>query len=684
LSILKSEINATIENKKLIQEGMKIKDSNGNKIFSFSNLEGYKEIEHPSFTFWGFEGKIETLGSAQEMEILGKRKDILIAPDGTILRRQKIYAPEKIAKGLNTVLGVSKLKGIPILDAITKFNAVTKAWILQSSFFHHLAFTRSYLFGGALEKFSDLNPVSAYTKGLKALEAMSPEIELLIRNGLTIGRIQDWSEELVREKTFIGRHLDKMKVTKVIKDKIVNMQQAQANFLFNKYGAGLKAYTALLEYNRLLKHSPQLEPNERAKLSAKLVNDDFGGLHLERMKRNKTTQHIFRLFALAPDWTESNVRSMVNAFKTGEEGKLYRRFWGRVAVRGMALTTAANLLLAMWDDEDEVGNEIGYTEAVKKRYKRAWEAGGLRWLEVDITPIYRALGGDKENISYFSVIGHFRDPVKFIVHPVISAQHKGSVVYRIFHEALIGTDWRGRGFTDWDELIGIDEKGVYKTTSEGKYKKGEPKGGRLKGKLTKFSLGGGSPLEYGQLPSYTLHELRGMQPIQVQNLIYWLSGEMDAVQAIGKSLGLHVAVLKGDRPYKNFYELKETIDTQYSRLDYNDTYSYAEKKSIIDDYVLYGKMSDVLRNANKIRKTEKGLPDKTEQELFELLNVIDKLKERDKVIKKISDFNENINDLIIERDLDNPDLATPMKLIQFLPQKIYESIGKREVEHDVY
>lgn len=544
LSILKSEINATIENKKLIQEGMKIKDADGNKIFSFSQLEGYKEIEHPSFTSWGFEGKIEDIGSEQEMEVLGKRKDILITPDGTILRKQRIYAPEKIAKDLNKVLGVSKLK-IPFInvDAITKFNAIIKAWILQSSFFHHLAFTRSYLFGGALESFSDLNPVGAYRKGLKALDEMTPEIELLVRNGLTIGRIQDWNETLIREKTFIGRQLDKMKVTKVIKDKIVNMQQAQANFLFNKYGAGLKAYTALLEYKRLLKHKPQLEPNERAKLAATLVNDDFGGLHLERMKRDKTGQHVFRLLALAPDWTESNVRSMVKAFKRGEEGKLYRRFWGRIAIRGMGLTTALNLLLAMWDDEDEEGNEIGYFEAVKRRYKRAWDKGGLRWLEVDITPIYRGLGGDEKNTSYFSIIGHFKDPVKFIVHPVTSAHHKGSVVYRLFHEALVGTDWRGRGFTNWDELIGIDEKGVYKTTRKG-YKKGDPKGGKLKYQLTKFQLGGGSPLEYGQLPSYTLHELRGLQPIQIQNLIYWLNGEMDGIQAIGKSLGFHMAVTK--------------------------------------------------------------------------------------------------------------------------------------------
>ena len=46
---------------------------------------------------------------------------------------------------------------------------------------------------------------------------------------------------------------------------------------------------------------------------ANLINDDFGGLHLQRMGRNPTWQHILRLFLLAPDWTESNVRTMVKA-----------------------------------------------------------------------------------------------------------------------------------------------------------------------------------------------------------------------------------------------------------------------------------------------------------------------------------------------------------------------------------
>ncbi|MFH1641733.1 MAG: LPD23 domain-containing protein, partial [Nanoarchaeota archaeon] len=552
LQTLKVEIANTVENKKLIQEAIKIKNKDGNKLFSFANQQGYDQINHPNFTWWDYSGTLET---DPEAEIKAKQdRDLIITSEGTILKRKRIYAPKKIADNLNNILGSSTLMGESGfkkgISEITKYNAAIKAMILQTSLFHHLAFTNSFVFGGALESLKDVNVVKSYKKGLKALEELQPEVELLVRNGLTIGQIQDWNENFARQKTGLTKILDKTSATKAIKEKIILFQEKQARSLFQRYGAGLKVYTALLEYKRMLKHHPEMEPNERAKLVANLTNDDFGGLHLGRMGRDPTAQHVFRLLALAPDWTESNVRSMIKAIKAGskEETRLYRRFWGRVVVRGMGLTIAANLLLALWDEDDEDKN---YKDAVLRRYKTAWDKGYLKWMDVDITPIYRVLGGAKENRAYFSLIGHFRDPVKFVVHPITSAQHKGSVFFRIFYETLKGTDWRGRPFTTWDELIGVDDmdwspnyKGLYKTSSKKfGYKKGDSKGGRLKGQLTKSKYQGrGGPISYEKIPSWMLHELRQMTPIQVQNMLGYINGELDGVEAIGKSLGLRITV----------------------------------------------------------------------------------------------------------------------------------------------
>ena len=137
-----------------------------------------------------------------------------------------------------------------------------------------------------------------------------------------------------------------------------------------------------------------------------------------RLERNPTTQYIFRLLALAPDWTESNVRTLVKAFRAGgpEETAMYRRFWAGILTKGVTATILANIVLGLGDDDDTV-----------ERFKKAWEAGNFKWLGVDITPIYRALGGKTEARKYFSLFGHFQDPMKFIFHPVRSAHHSVTV-----------------------------------------------------------------------------------------------------------------------------------------------------------------------------------------------------------------------------------------------------------------
>jgi hypothetical protein len=416
----------------------------------------------------------------------------------------------------------------------------------------------------------DINVRSAYKKGLSAIKNMQPEIELLVRNGLTLGKMQDWDEQIIKQETFIDKIADKYGATKAVKDKIKQFREDQAKFLFNRFGAGIKAYAALLEYSHQLKLNPEMDANKRAEMVATLINDDFGGLHLGRMGRNPTIQHIFRLFALAPDWTESNIRAMIKAVKSGskEETKMYRKFWSRIVMRGMILTTAINLIMAAIDRDEP---EEDYFETVKRRYKEAWDKGYLKWLDADITPIYRAVGGKKDK-AYFPVIGHFKDPIKFIAKPAQSAKHKGSVLTRIVLEAIFGENWQGRPFTEWDELIGLDSKhwsphykGEYKTTKNGEYVAGDTKGGKLKGQLTKFDFKGGHPITYSTLPSFLLHEVRSTQPVQLQNAISLLNGEIDWFQAVGSSTGLGITTSNLYKKYLDAEIKKDTITKRKRR-----------------------------------------------------------------------------------------------------------------------
>lgn len=531
LAILKEEVVKTIEDKKFIKSMMKLKTVDGKRLLTTKNLEGYKEVIHPNFNVWKWTGKVEA----------GKTygKNYFVDKNGDVFEKQRLYAPNNIADNMNNILGISKLSEIEWIRVATKYNAILKSWILQSSLFHHLAFTRSYWFGTRKKTWKEWNIRQAYREGVKAIEQENDVVMHGVKNGLTLRLKQDWNEDLLHEKTAIGAMIDKMGGEKV-KQKILDLRQKHADFLFGELGAGLKAKAFTIEYRNHTKKHPDMNPDEAAKHVANLINDDFGGLHLGRLGRNPTIQHIYRLFALASDWTESNVRTMVKAFKKGNEGQLYRNFWASVLTKGVGLTVLANLTTAGFDEDDEEAR--GHWERFVRNYKRAWKEGKLRYLDVDITPLYKALGGKTVRRKYFPILGHFKDPIKFILHPFRSAHHKGSVIYKMFYEALSGTDWAHRRFTTISEILGIDKgKGYYKTTRKGYYKKGDPKWGKLKGQTVTWRTGKKGPLSYERIPSYLISQFKGIQPVQIQNLIAWIMGEMEAFDAIGKSAGLRIA-----------------------------------------------------------------------------------------------------------------------------------------------
>jgi hypothetical protein len=462
-----------------------------------------------------------------------------------------LYAEPTLGGSLNRIVGQSGLKGIPGVDALTKWNAILKHLILTSSLFHHQALLRSYMFGGR-----GLNPVTGFFKGRDAIMNFTPELQDLLQQGLTLGEIQDFSPEMLETKTWIGEQVDRVPVAREVKDAMLKFRDVWTHWLFRRLQPFLKAQAGLLEYQHLLKkHDAKIKAGETtreevARIVANLMNDDFGGLHhgmmhkfgdKEARGRNPTVQHAFRLGALAPDWTESNVRSMAKAFKGGLEGEVYRNFWAHIAVKAGTATVMFNLLAAAMGDEEEPAKEF------IKHYKQAWEEGHLRWLDVDVTPLYRVLGGDGKK-KYFSLVGHFRDPVKFLAHPITSAKHKGSVLTRIAADVWTGRDWAERPFTTWRELFGIDDKGQYKTTQLGHHYRGQPKGGKLGGRLVRKGPYGRTVPGVETVPSQVLYELRQSAPIPVQSGIAWLAGEMDAFDALTKAAGMMTATSyeKGD------------------------------------------------------------------------------------------------------------------------------------------
>jgi hypothetical protein len=445
-------------------------------------------------------------------------KNFVVTPEGVLLERKELYAPKKIANNLNNILGTSKLKDLKTIKALTNYNATIKSWRLMTSLFHHLAYMRSLYLGSApfgeaienikkgegfMKSLAALTPRQQYLAGRQAILESGPEIELLVRNELTLGEIQDWEENVLKQQdTFVGRMMDKHGATKAIKDKINQFRDNQAEFLFKHFGAGLKAKAALIELRAELRRNPTEDPNTVARRVARLINDDFGGLNLQAMNRDPTFQHLFRLAALAPDWTESNIRSAVKAMKFGKEGKLYRRFWARIITKSLLATVLANVLLN--------GDEL------PEVYTKAWEDGKLRWLDVDITEIYKLFGGETDARKYFSIAGHFKDPLRFAVDAIKAAHYKGSPIYSTIHELITGKDWAEREFTEIPELIATGQTIRPPFTFVGK------------------------PNKYSQMPSYLLSRGKGSMPIQVEQILNYWMGETEAFDAILTSLGMGV------------------------------------------------------------------------------------------------------------------------------------------------
>jgi len=575
LHVLKQEINNVIENRRLLEQGLSLKYASGEKypsggrikktLFSTTAEPGYKKIESGAFKKWEYAGKLKDYPE-QEAVALGRRKDILVTEDGVVMKKADVYAPEEVAKSLNNILA-SRRSSSGFVNGIAAFNSAVKQSILSYSGFHFIAFTRAHVLSTKFSKPADVSPITAYKAGLQMLAEQHPIGQKLIQKGMTLNRQPDWVEGVEAHNTWLGKQMDRLSFTKAAKDKLIDLNTQFHHYLFNTYGAGLKMFDGVNMVKQELAKNPNANPDEVYARVAKLMNDTYGGINWDRMRgthmQNPTNRRVASMLLLAPDWTASNLRMARKFFARGDEGGLYRRAWGRVLLRGAMLTTAANAIMAVWDDKDDNGNDLTWTEAMQRRYSKSWELGKLRSTMIDITPLYRAIGGDSQKRAYFSIFGAYTDPIKMLTNPTDFLESKGSFVSKVGLEALTGQNWQHREFTTLDELLGMDDKGTF-TKAMREHKKGEispttgkpyvkdqaghaageEKGGKLTGELTKWPQGGAHPVTWMQAPAFILNEVRGMMPTAVQSMWQIADGENDMATGILNAAGSGVLTNK--------------------------------------------------------------------------------------------------------------------------------------------
>lgn len=242
------------------------------------NRGDFKPYDHPSLRKWKW------MAADENGKPIFVQGDVLVHPDAI--------------KDIKSLFEQSLVRKNPVGRAALGIGATIKQTMLDLSGFH---FTQITVHGWEHRTFK---PVSE-------IDFQNPNVRGLIRGGMVVGETHGY--ELFSEG-LVGSSL-----TKYI-PYLGPRLHALNDALFNSYIPRLKTAMALHALERNRTRFPELTPEELYHLTANQANAAFGELNYEMMGRSKTTQDIFRLIALAPDFLEARGRFAAQAMtKYGRE-----------------------------------------------------------------------------------------------------------------------------------------------------------------------------------------------------------------------------------------------------------------------------------------------------------------------------------------------------------------------------
>ena len=264
--------------------------SKGTQHYAWATHD-YRSVSHPSFEGWQMASQ-DTNGNPVLV-----RGELKAHPEAYQYIKRQLETQSPLAETLKPLFTAGReAKGI----------------LLSFDIFHLVQESLRALMTG-------VSPFGAEKWDLRT----NPTLGLLVENGLTMknyGAIDSFQEgQMVGHSHLLS--------------KVPYIGPASGwfqDFLFQKYVPGLKARAAEHLYNRYKKAYPEYSDSKVAQLAAEDTNMRFGGLNLKREGRALATQDVFRLVALAPDWLESEMRSMSRAM--GGDGQVMRRDLAKVAV----------------------------------------------------------------------------------------------------------------------------------------------------------------------------------------------------------------------------------------------------------------------------------------------------------------------------------------------------------------
>lgn len=195
----------------------------------------------------------------------------------------------------------------------------------------------SYNKGRTLLEYADADLSRAVNEGLITLDmanwvrANRPTAQLLVRNGLNVGRIQEaLYTGIVRKIPVLGTF---------------------NKWVFEKLTRGALMEAGLIEFERVSKARPGVPPDVIARTVARDLNAYFGNLGRQGLFKSRAAQDVAQLVMLAPNWVESMARTEIKGFTQGVKGVTFDPVMHRTLLvgtigKGMAQGLAASFVAA--------------------------------------------------------------------------------------------------------------------------------------------------------------------------------------------------------------------------------------------------------------------------------------------------------------------------------------------------
>lgn len=274
--------------------------------------------------------------------------------------RSDIKVHPEFAENLQNRLGLetSSLAKHPVSAAILKANTKLKETLLSLSPFHMAQLALRGVMVG-------VNPFTLNTPDILNGEKIDPSdpnsvsiIRKAVEHGLTTGTDYK-AEQQMSEGVSSGAGL--LRKIPGVGKVVANSLDWYQDFLFKRFMPALKANAAEKLFRDYQTKNPDWNVDRVAKATALHTNDTFGGINWKAMGRSATTQDWGRLLLLAPDWMESEMRSMGRLFNK-DEGSLGR---AQTAKMAMGLWGIARVL--NYANTGNFHNEAPFGLAVKNK-----------------------------------------------------------------------------------------------------------------------------------------------------------------------------------------------------------------------------------------------------------------------------------------------------------------------------